>query len=58
MHGYLNSHLAEILHVLSGCTDLKGENLSNKTLPTTTKPVASENTLLFYFCLAEESLTP
>lgn len=47
MHGYLNSHLAENLHVLTGYTDFEGESLSKKTLPTITKPVASENTLLF-----------
>lgn len=30
MHGYLNSHLAETVHVLAGYTDLKGENQSKK----------------------------
>lgn len=30
MHGSLNSHLAETVHVLAGYTDLKGENQSKK----------------------------
>lgn len=47
MHRHLNSHLAENLHVLTGYTDFEGESLSKKTLLTITKPVASENTLLF-----------
>lgn len=37
MHGHLN--LAGTLHVVTGYTDLKGENQREKILPTTTKAV-------------------